>query len=250
MTDPMELAPGPFPKKLGHSFAWRFSAFGRGLLGTGRWGRFLLESAWVIRRLALEETARFHGEAFFGLAYPSLAFLQARLSRQDRVLDLGCGSGRISRGIAPFCREVVAVDYDGEALARASHAFRVANVRWIRADLSRGIPAELGEENFDWIVCSHVLEHLPWEGSARLLRLLASRGSRLLVELPDFGADPLNEIRRRQGLTWVSDADHKQEFTRDLLLRLLEENGWQVESARGGSGVLLAAAVARSGERV
>lgn len=249
MTPQTDLVPGAFPKRWGHSLAWRIALIGRLFLGAKRWNRFILESAWVVRRLALEEMASGAGKEFFEVAYPTLGFLQKNISKGDRVLDLGCGRGRIASGVAPLCAEVVAVDYDAAAVARAAQASRLPNIRWMHADIGREPHSAVIGGSFDWIVCSHVLEHLVWNQSCRLLRHLVGLGSRLVVELPDFSADPLNEMRRRRGLTWVSDADHKQEFTSEILARLLQENGWEVRSVERQSGILFALATPRPGVR-
>jgi len=245
MSFQADLVPGPFPKKLSHSLAWRFARLLRAVAGDGRWTRIILEASWVTRRLALEALARTDGEKFFEAAYPSLGFLKKNLLPTDRLLDLGCGSGRISRALAPLCHEVVAVDYDAGLLKQAARLASSGNIRWIHADVGSGLSSEIAGPGFDWVVCSHVLEYLYWDQAARLLRELAGLGSRIVVELPDFAADPLNEIRRCRGLTWVSDADHKQEFAAEILADLLQENGWNVKSLSGRSGNLLAVAVSQ-----
>jgi len=241
-----DLVAGPFPRRWGHSVAWRLAKAGRLLMGGTSWSRCILEAAWVVRRLALEEMARGQAGEFFDIAYPTLGVLQKNVAKTDRVLDLGCGRGRIALGVAPLCAEVVAVDYDAVTVAQAARVNRLPNIRWIHADVGQELHPAIKAGSFDWIVCSHVLEHLAWEQSGCLLRLLAGLGSKLLVELPDFSADPLNEMRRRRGLTWVSDADHKQEFTSEILARLLQENGWEVRSVERRSGILLALAAPRS----
>jgi SAM-dependent methyltransferase len=74
----------------------------------------------------------------FRVPYPPdlLAHLRrcARISGAGRLLDLGCGPGRVALPLAPFFREVWAVDREPEMLAagRAEAARRgVANVRWM-----------------------------------------------------------------------------------------------------------------------
>ncbi len=59
---------------------------------------------------------------------------RARISGAGRLLDLGCGPGRVALPLAPFFREVWAVDREPEMIAagRAEATRRgVANVRWI-----------------------------------------------------------------------------------------------------------------------
>ena len=61
---------------------------------------------------------------------------RAEVDRTDVVLELGCGTGLISRHLAPHIKRAVAVDCSPRALdlarQRASH---LDNVHWLRGDL-------------------------------------------------------------------------------------------------------------------
>jgi SAM-dependent methyltransferase len=60
----------------------------------------------------------------------------AREHRGARVLDLGCGSGRVTALLAPVAAEVVGVDLSPELLARArARLADRSNVRLLRADM-------------------------------------------------------------------------------------------------------------------
>jgi SAM-dependent methyltransferase len=87
------------------------------------------------RRLA-DSGADVHGEASF----------VARLVPGGRVLDAGCGTGRVARELARRGHDVVGVDSDASMLevARAE----APDLRWVEADLSA---LDLGE-SFDVVV--------------------------------------------------------------------------------------------------
>ena len=70
-----------------------------------------------------------------------VALAEARDS--DRVLEVGCGSGLISRNLAPMVREVLATDINPFAVSMA----REYGIPVIRADLFRGIKAK-----FDMVI--------------------------------------------------------------------------------------------------
>ena len=91
-------------------------------------------------------TASFYDE--FRLAYPEVLLDDLRMRAQTtgtgRLLDLACGTGQITFGLASYFAEVWAVDQEAEAVefARAK-ALRlgVDNVRWIAGraeDVERG----------------------------------------------------------------------------------------------------------------
>jgi 2-polyprenyl-3-methyl-5-hydroxy-6-metoxy-1,4-benzoquinol methylase len=150
-------------------------------------------SQWYIerfRRLA-SEGADLAGEA---------RMMDAMLPRASRVLDAGCGMGRVGAELAARGHQVIGVDADAELIlaARADHPGQ----RWIAADLvdldlsSHGDP-----EPFDAVVVAgnvmlfvaeateaqvlrRVAAHLRSDGFA-VVGFAAGRG----YELPDFDRD-------------------------------------------------------------
>ncbi len=53
------------------------------------------------------------------------------ITREHRLLDLGCGPGLLAIAFAPFVREVVGVDPEPEMLRAAAARGAPANVRWL-----------------------------------------------------------------------------------------------------------------------
>lgn len=84
----------------------------------------------------------FHGTAYYyaqyRIPYPEdfLAEIRNRthISGKGRLLDLGCGTGEIAIPMAPFFREVLAVDINSEMLAEAkskSDRLDIGDIQWI-----------------------------------------------------------------------------------------------------------------------
>ena len=85
------------------------------------------------------------------------AFLQLIDPRGLRVLDLGCGGGHNGALLKKAgAREVVGVELDPGAAQEA----RKRLDRVVECDLAKLDPADLGDEPFDAILASDVLEHL------------------------------------------------------------------------------------------
>ena len=64
------------------------------------------------------------------------------LSKSDRVLDLGCGTGQIAIPISPFVKEVVAMDQEPEMIAEGKEQAELNNAQnivWIEGG-SDGLP--------------------------------------------------------------------------------------------------------------
>jgi SAM-dependent methyltransferase len=79
--------------------------------------------------------------------------VDAMLPRGSRVLDAGCGQGRIGGQLASAGHEVVGVDVDPVLIAEAATAHPGA--RWLVGDLAElDLPARGIAEPFDVIVCA------------------------------------------------------------------------------------------------
>jgi ubiquinone/menaquinone biosynthesis C-methylase UbiE len=79
------------------------------------------------------------------------------LVRRKRVIDVGCGDGRMALGCAPYASEVVGVDPDPEAIRLARKKARdlgAANVRF-KVGVAQDLP--FPDEHFDVVILSWTL---------------------------------------------------------------------------------------------
>jgi SAM-dependent methyltransferase len=89
-----------------------------------------------------------------------LGKLGARIEAGDRVVDLGCGVGRLTRVIAARAASVYAIDVSAEMLAQArKHNPELGNVEWIHGD---GLTLQpIPDEAADAVVSHVVFQHIP-----------------------------------------------------------------------------------------
>ncbi len=79
------------------------------------------------------------------------------LVRRKRVIDVGCGDGRMALGCAPYASEVVGVDPDPDAIRSARARARelgAANVKF-RVGVAQHLP--FADEHFDIVLLSWTL---------------------------------------------------------------------------------------------
>lgn len=103
-------------------------------------------SAWYIERFRSMAAA---GEDLAGEA----RFIDAMAPRQARILDAGCGPGRVGSALARLGHDVVGVDVDPVLIAAATEDH--PGPTWLVGDLAELDLAASGiHEGFDVIVCA------------------------------------------------------------------------------------------------
>lgn len=79
------------------------------------------------------------------------------LVRGKRVLDLGCGDGRLALGVAPLATSVEGIDPDAEAIAAAKGNARKAGIRNVRFRAGAAQHLPYPDAAFDVVILSWTL---------------------------------------------------------------------------------------------
>jgi SAM-dependent methyltransferase len=140
-----------------------------------------------------------------------------------RILDIGCGTGEFGRHKPSDAVEIVGVDIDSGALAKA-HAFETI----VPLDLSRNeLPFD--DESFDGVLAKDILEHIPEP------LVLACEAYRVLRP---GGVLVASVVMARPRAVW-NDYTHVRGFTQNTARLLFEDAGFHVEKVWRMGGVPL-----------
>ncbi|MFG2907373.1 NUDIX domain-containing protein, partial [Kitasatospora sp. NPDC048286] len=112
-----------------------------------------------------------------------------------RALDVGCGTGELAAHLAGLGYAVDAVDFAAGAVERArAECGHIEGVRWLRLDIERDDPAQLGGEGYDLIALRLMY---PFLGDrTRVLHALGKRlrpGGALVVITPTAERTPADK---------------------------------------------------------
>jgi SAM-dependent methyltransferase len=148
------------------------------------------------------------------------------LRPDDRLVDVGCGSGYATRILAPLVREALGIDFSESMIARARSAaagqpslrFQVGNT----LDLDPGVVG-----TFDVALSVRCLINLEgWEQQQRAIeniaRLLQPGGRFIFVEGSADGRRGLNALRTRVGLSEMPAVWHNVDFEESQLMPWLD----------------------------
>lgn len=169
--------------------------------------------------------------AFDGVRrYDQISSVVQRLASQ-KILDVGCGDGRLARAIRANCRDVVihGCDVSTAALARSEGLDRQYSV-----DLnSEALPEP--DESFDLVIASEVIEHLimPDRTLEELTRVL-KQGGHILLTVPNVAFWRFRvQALIGQVPSVTADERHLHSFSASLLEHLVRKAGLQVVQLTG-----------------
>ncbi len=158
-----------------------------------------------------------------------------RITSRSRVLDAGCGTGRLTMLLAARAESVSAVDFSPrsvDVLRRRLAEERLSNVQTMVGDLNH---VSLVAESFDAVASVGVMHHIPThelrcDALARL-RAALKIGGRLVVVVYRWGGMIDSRKERKEGVHGSGVYYHA--FSPTDLRELLREAGFRGIRVRG-----------------
>ncbi len=196
----------------------------------------LRQSRW--RRPILSFLVRLHNSAYswisFFASYKGIhpkhdiikyhKFFLDHVTPQDRILDIGCGSGAVAFDLAKKARQVVGIDFSAGNIVRAQKTYRHDNLTFVQGDAT----TYTFDQVFDVIVLSNVIEHI--EDRVGFLKRLAALAPSLLIRVPLISRDWISVYKRNEGFEYRLDETHYIEYTEEEFRREIQEANLHIKS--------------------
>ena len=151
-------------------------------------------------------------------------FFIDNVSKDDKVLDIGCGNGALAYDVAQKANSVTGIDIEEKSIIKARNKYNKSNVKYIVGDAVK----ELSKEKFDIIILSNVLEHI--KDRIDFMKSIQGLASKYLIRVPMFDRDWVPLYKKELGIEWRLDSTHYIEFTKSSFEKEIIEAGYQIES--------------------
>lgn len=151
-------------------------------------------------------------------------FFTERLTKGEKVLDIGSGRGFLSFKMAEAGANVTGIELSKKNIDISNKLYTHPNLQFIHGDALKDLP----HNNFDTVVMSNVLEHI--EDRVGLLRRVESlvHPKRWLIRVPCFDRDWTVALAKELGLDSRLDETHFTEFTDKSFYSEMKEAGMTV----------------------
>ena len=173
--------------------------------------------------------------------YDVLGYVQGQvLSKGDapiKVLDIGIGTGSLSAELYKLGADIVGVDFSEKMLQEAQR--KMPKARFHQQDLNHGIPKDLENKEFDYIISSYALHHLSNPAKVRLieelLKLLKKKGEILIADVAFESMEDLQTCKEQAGDEWDDDEFYMigGEMVEELERRGIESEYQQISICAG-----------------
>ena len=151
------------------------------------------------------------------------------LTKPGKVLDIGCGAGDNAKALKLLGYEIDGITISETELAESQSFLRKGYL----FNLENGLPQAVISEQYDYIICSHVLEHICYpEKLLQDIHSCISKDGSLIVALPNLFHYKSRWELMRGNFYYTSsgiwDNTHFKWYTFQTGKTLLEANGFEI----------------------
>lgn len=149
-----------------------------------------------------EDSLRWYENACQMFEYPKRQYgemLAGIIGKEDTVLDLGCGNGAASLLIAPWCKQVIALDQDEEALLQLEKRMKQQNISNIVPKCS--VWSSSASFDADIVIALHVHKALrSFENLSFLYQTVKKGGMIACQATADSSEEPFAQLKKELGI--------------------------------------------------
>lgn len=162
----------------------------------------------------------YNGKVYRGLGER----VAAEIGLNDTVLECACGTGAISRYIAPKCKKLIATDFSVGMLQQARKNCRnYSNVKIRRADMTH---IKCRDKRFDVVVAGNVIHLLEDPFAAvKELEQVCRPGGKIIV--PTYINASAGVNKKAVQLLTLAGANFKRQFDMDSYRKFFEDAGYE-----------------------
>lgn len=154
------------------------------------------------------------------------SFFIDRIVKTEKILDIGCGNGAVAYDIAKTTgASVLGIDINKENIRVAKERYQHPTLEFREGDAL----VELPDENFDLVILSNVLEHLPSRPSFLKHVQKTLKPKRFLIRVPLFERDWRVPLKKEIGVEWRLDDTHEIEYTLETFAAEMQEAGLTIK---------------------
>lgn len=146
------------------------------------------------------------------------------IEQNDVVLECACGTGAISKYIAPKCKQLIATDFSKGMLKQASKNCRkFNNIKIRRADMTQ---LKCSDNRFDKVVAGNVIHLLeePYAAIKELERVCKAGGK---IIIPTYINASTGVNKKAVRLLEFAGADFKRQFDINSYRKFFEDAGYR-----------------------
>jgi len=157
-------------------------------------------------------------------------FFVERISDGHSVLDVGCGVGAVAQTVAqcrPTCT-IIGIDSNPNNIAHCLQRLQLPNLSFFHGDATLSVPPG----SFDVVILSNVLEHIIDRIHLLTALKIATNAHIFLIRVPLFERHWHMPLRLEIGSNFLSDPDHKIEYTLDQFKSEILASGLQISEIK------------------
>jgi len=152
-------------------------------------------------------------------------FFTGRITKDDRVMDIGCGIGAVAYDVSKVAAQVIGMDFNADSITTARERYQNPNLTFRVGDALETLP----DERFSVVILSNVLEHLP--NRSQFLRRVQNtlKPKRILIRVPVFERDWRVPLKKELGVEWRLDLTHETEYTLETFAEEMRAANLQID---------------------